>query len=73
VEKTQFVITAADNSRKNLYIQRARLNGKEWTRSWITHQQIVTGGELRLQMGPEPNRQWGAAPEDRPPSGLLSA
>lgn len=70
-EKTQFVIAVADNSQQNYYVQRAWLNGKEWTRSWITYQQIVAGGELRLQMGPEPNKQWGAAPEDRPPSGLL--
>jgi len=70
-EKTQFVIAAANNSQQNLYIQRAWLNGKEWTRSWITHRQIVAGGELRLEMGPEANKQWGAVPEDRPPSGLL--
>jgi predicted alpha-1,2-mannosidase len=70
-EKTQFVITADNNSQQNLYIQRAWLNGEEWTRSWISHRQILAGGKLLLEMGPEPNRQWGAAPEDRPPSGLL--
>ena len=28
----------------------------------------VRGGTLRLAMGPEPDREWGTAPEDRPPS-----
>jgi predicted alpha-1,2-mannosidase len=72
-QKTRFTILAEDNSDQNLYIQRAWLNGKEWRRSWLTHQQIIAGGELRLQMGAEPNKAWGAAPEDRPPSGLLPA
>lgn len=71
-QKTQFAIVAENNSKENLYIQRAWLNGKEWHRSWLTHRQITEGGELHLQMGPMPNKQWGAAPEDRPPSGLLA-
>lgn len=70
-QKTKFVIVAENNSEENLYIQQAWLNGKEWSRSWITHRQIVAGGELRLQMGPKPNKLWGSALKDRPPSGLL--
>lgn len=71
-QKTRFAIFAEGNSKENLYIQRAWLNGKEWRRSWLTHRQIVEGGELHLQMGPTPNKYWGAALEDRPPSGLLA-
>lgn len=70
-QDTRFAIVAENNSEENLYIQSAWLNGKESPRSWLTHRQIIMGGELRLRMGPAPNKQWGAAPEDRPPSGLL--
>jgi len=66
-----FTVIAENNSAENLYIQHARMNGKELRRSWITHEQIARGGELRLQMGSSPNKSWGAATEDRPPSGLL--
>jgi predicted alpha-1,2-mannosidase len=66
-----FEIVAENNSAENLYIQSAQLNGKDWTRSWLTHAQIVAGGELRFRMGPQPNKDWASAPVDRPPSGLV--
>jgi len=47
------------------------LNGKQLARSWLTHADIVAGGELRFRMGNRPNRDWAAAPADRPPSGLV--
>jgi predicted alpha-1,2-mannosidase len=67
-----FTVIAENNSADNIYIQHAQLNGKELRRSWITHQQIIGGGELLMRMGSSPNKSWGAAPEDRPPSGLLT-
>lgn len=62
-----FTVIAKNNSSKNVYIQSATLNGKPITRSWITHQEITAGGKLVLIMGPEPNKSFGSAPEDRPP------
>ncbi|NNM85174.1 MAG: glycoside hydrolase family 92 protein [Phycisphaerales bacterium] len=66
-----FTIIAADNSDANMYIQSAELNGKELTRSWITHGEIVAGGELLFRMGNRPNKEWASAKADRPPSGLV--
>ena len=66
-----FEIIAENNSPDNAFIQSAELNGKEWTRSWLTHHHIVAGGELRFRMGPRPNQDWASAPADRPPSGLV--
>jgi len=68
---TTFTIVAENNSARNMYIQRAELNGKELTRSWFTHADIVAGGELRFTMGSSPNKEWASAPADRPPSGLV--
>jgi len=66
-----FEIVAENNSPENVYIQSAEMNGKEWTKSWLTHAQIVAGGELRFRMGPEPNKEWAKPLADRPPSGLI--
>lgn len=68
----KFAIVAENNSAENVYIQSARLNGKELTRSWLTHAEVTSDGELEFRMSSKPNRQWASAPADRPPSGLLS-
>jgi predicted alpha-1,2-mannosidase len=65
-----FSIIARNNSAENLYIQSATLNGKPLARSWIGHQEILAGGALVLEMGPRPNKSWGADAKDRPPQNL---
>ena len=54
-----FVIEAKDVSTKNKYIQSAVLNGKPLNTPWFTHGDLVNGGSLVFQMGPEPNKKWG--------------
>ena len=68
---TTFTIVAENNSPENVYIQSMQLNGKTHSRSWLTHADIVAGGELNFRMGAKPNKEWAAAPGDRPPSGLV--
>jgi putative alpha-1,2-mannosidase len=63
-----FTILAPASSTRNRYIQSATLNGRPHQRPWITHQDILSGGTLVLTMGPVPNKHWGAAPGDAPPS-----
>jgi putative alpha-1,2-mannosidase len=55
----QFVITTHSNSDKNVYIQRAALNGKPLDRFWFTHQDYAQGGTLDLWLGDQPNKDWG--------------
>jgi predicted alpha-1,2-mannosidase len=62
-----FTVIAENNSPKNIYVQSATLNGKPLKRSWISHTEIVDGGELTLKMGPAPNVDWAKSPENRPP------
>lgn len=50
-----FVITAKNNSASNKYIQSATLNGQKLQRSYLTHQEILAGGQLVLEMGAKPN------------------
>ena len=46
-------IVAENNSDQNKYIQRVWLNGKEYRKPWISHEDLMAGGELRFEMGQE--------------------
>jgi predicted alpha-1,2-mannosidase len=67
-----FTIVAKNNSPVNLFIQSVELNGKPYGKSYITHPDIIAGGELTFVMGPEPNKAFGNASEDRPQSVVMS-
>ncbi|SHJ29311.1 GH92 family glycosyl hydrolase [Pseudozobellia thermophila] len=56
-----FTVRTSNNSRENVYIQSARLNGKPFNRTWITHEEITKGAVLEFKMGPTPNKKWGTA------------
>ncbi|HLO58519.1 MAG TPA: GH92 family glycosyl hydrolase [Bacteroidales bacterium] len=58
-DNKKFRIVAENNSEKNVYVQKAILNGKVLTGPWFTHAELMNGGELRLTMGPLPNKEWG--------------
>ncbi len=58
-EGNTFTIIANNNSKKNMYIQSAILNGKDYTKSWLHHDDLMKGGELVFEMGSEPNKKWG--------------
>lgn len=62
------VIEAVDNNEENVYIQTAELNGEPLERAWLEHGEIASGGHLRFQMGPQPNKDWASAAEASPPS-----
>lgn len=49
-----FTVNAIGNSKENIYIQEARLNGKKLTSPKLKFRDVVKGGELTLIMGPEP-------------------
>lgn len=62
----QFVIEAHDNSPENIYIQSATLNGQPLLKNYITYDDIIRGGHLIFQMGPEPNKQRNTTKEAAP-------
>ncbi len=63
-----FQIVANDCSNENKYIQSATLNGVAWDKPWFSHDDIKDGAILILQMGKHPNKEWGAAIGNEPPS-----
>lgn len=64
----KFVIVAENNSAESKYIQSATLDGQPLDQAWLSHARLVAGGSLTLQLGPEPNKNWGSRPADAPPS-----
>ncbi len=62
----KFVIKANNSSKENIYIQSATLNGENYSKSFLHHEEIMNGGDLVFEMGANPNKNWGTAKEDRP-------
>src|SRR5690606_13340208 len=54
-----FTIEAKNTSKRNIYIQKAYLNGKVWNDCWLPAAEVLKGGTLVLEMGSEPNQAWG--------------
>lgn len=54
-----FTVKAHNNAPDAVYIQSAKLNGTPLNRAWITHDEIVNGGLLELDMGTTPNPSFG--------------
>jgi predicted alpha-1,2-mannosidase len=54
-----FTVRAKNLSHKNVYIQSATLNGKDWDKPYITDNTLESGGSLVFTMGPKPNKSWG--------------
>jgi predicted alpha-1,2-mannosidase len=55
----QFTLLAHNASVINKYIQSAKMNGRELNTPWFSHEQLMNGGTLELEMGPKPNKTWG--------------
>ena len=55
----QFIIKASNTSRKNKYIQSAKLNGKKLNSFKFPAKELLKGGTLELEMGNRPNKNWG--------------
>ena len=55
-----FEVEAINVSDENKYIQSATLNGEKLNTPWISHEAIINGGKLILEMGPKANKEWGA-------------
>ncbi|WP_346862554.1 GH92 family glycosyl hydrolase [uncultured Draconibacterium sp.] len=62
----KFVIRAENNNPENVYIQSAKLNGEVYSKNFIDFNDIVAGGELKLQMGKSPNLNRGTKESDFP-------
>lgn len=62
----KFSILTEQLSSKNIYIGSVSLNGKKLERSYLKHEEILAGGELKFIMQAQPNKAWGNSKTARP-------
>ncbi len=61
-------VTTKNWSKENLYIAKMYLNGKEYSKSYITYDDIRNGAEIHFVMSKRPSHKRGTRPGDIPPS-----
>ena len=59
-------IDAANNSCENRYIKSMKLNGKNHTNNYLTHDQLMKGAKIQYQMDAVPNKSRGINKADAP-------
>ncbi|MEO2073146.1 MAG: GH92 family glycosyl hydrolase [Zunongwangia sp.] len=62
----KFVINAPKNDKDHVYIEAASLNGQNYTKNFITYDDILTGGTFDLKMSTSPNKERGTGERDKP-------
>lgn len=62
----KFVIEASANSKDNVYIQSATLNGQPLEKNYIRYQDIVNGGTMRFEMSSNPSTSRGTSANASP-------
>lgn len=60
------VINAPENSASNIYIQDMKVNGQEYTKNYFTHDALMNGATIDIQMGSKPNTSRGVSADDAP-------
>ena len=62
----KFIISAKDNGPRNVYVKSARLNRRNYTRTYVRHNDIMRGGRLSFTMSDTPNQKRGTQTKDAP-------
>jgi len=61
-----FTINAHSNNSENVFIQKADMDGSDYTRNYLRHSEIIKGAELNLIMDNKPNSNRGIKEADFP-------
>ncbi|MDG3582658.1 GH92 family glycosyl hydrolase [Galbibacter pacificus] len=62
----EVTINAPTNDHENKYIQKMTFNGKEYSKNYVSHQELMKGATIDFEMGTAPNKKRGTAKEDAP-------
>lgn len=62
----EVIIKAGNNSKYNRYIEQVELNGKKYTKNYLTHEDLMNGAEINFKMSPVPNKKRGIKKKDFP-------
>ena len=61
-----FTVKAPSVSSRNRYVRSVRLNGKKYTKRYITREDILRGGVLEFEMSARPRKKARPASDDLP-------
>ena len=59
-------ISAPACTNENRYIKTMKLNGKDWQHNYLSHDDLMQGAKIEMQLSDEPNKQRGIADADAP-------
>jgi predicted alpha-1,2-mannosidase len=62
------VVTAKGAATDSPYVQSVKVNGQTWTKTWLPESFAERGGTIDFELSASPNKSWGTAAEDTPPS-----
>ncbi|WP_215223500.1 GH92 family glycosyl hydrolase [Echinicola shivajiensis] len=62
----EIVINAPKNSPENKYIDGLKINGKKYSKNWLSHKALLQGAQLDFDMTSSPNKKRGTKEEDFP-------
>ena len=60
------VIDAPDNSAGTPYVQSMKLNGRNYTRNFVTYEDLIGGARISVRMSDKPNTGRGVTPDSLP-------
>lgn len=58
VEGKTFTLSAPGLSDENIYVKSVKVNGEPYAKSFITHDQIMSGATVELEMSSQPEPAW---------------
>ena len=59
-------LVTRNRGRENRYVQSVKINGKPYSKMYVTHGMLTAGCTIEFKMGSKPNKTRGIAPEDKP-------
>jgi predicted alpha-1,2-mannosidase len=62
----KIVINAPANNAENIYIKSMKLNGKPHAKNWLSHETLMKGATIDMEMTATPNKQRGTQKSDFP-------
>jgi predicted alpha-1,2-mannosidase len=64
----QLVVQATRTRPGAIYISKMTVDGRPWDRPWLPAEMATRGGTVGVTLVDHPDRWWGTAPKDAPPS-----
>lgn len=64
----RLVIRASKDRPGAIYISKMKVDGKVWDRPWLPSTMATQGGTVGFTLVTTPDKRWGSAPADAPPS-----